>query len=138
LTEELFAFETAPTGATDPAPGDLRRDGAGPDGGVLAAISNAVVQAMKREVGKGPTKAKTYMADRYVFVVLQDALTTAEKGLLEAGQDGLVRAGRRHLHERAMPALRAEIEAQTGRRVTGGMTQVLVDTDTQIQVFVLE
>jgi hypothetical protein len=37
-----------------------------------------------------------------------------------------------------MPALRTEIEAQTGRRVSGGMTQVLVDTDTQIQVFVLE
>jgi uncharacterized protein YbcI len=139
LTEELFAFDTARAGATpERAPADLSREGAGPDGGVLAAISNAVVQTMKREVGKGPTKAKTYVADRYVFVVLQEVLTTAEKGLLEAGQDELVRAGRRHLHERAMPAVRAEIEAQLGRRVSGGMTQVLVDTDTQIQVFVLE
>lgn len=139
LTEELFAFETTRPGATpEPAAGDLWPEGDGPDGGVLAAISNAVVQTMKREIGKGPTKAKTYVADRYVFVVLQDVLTTAEKGLLEAGQDELVRAGRHHLHERAMPALRAEIEAQTGRRVSGGMTQVLVDTDTQIQVFVLE
>ena len=139
MTEELFTFETARRGAPpERPPGDPSREAAGPDGGVLAAISNAVVQTMKREVGKGPTKAKTYVADRYVFVVLQEVLTTAEKGLLEAGQEELIRAGRRHLHERAMPALGAEIEAQLGRRVTGGMTQLLVDTDTQIQVFVLE
>ena len=42
---------------------------------VRAKISNAMVGLMKNFYGKGPTKAKTFLNDTYIFCVMEGGLT---------------------------------------------------------------
>ena len=41
--------------------------------------------------GKGPTKAKTFLNDNYVFCVMEGGLTRNEETLIERGHEDLVR-----------------------------------------------
>src|SRR4051795_261620 len=77
------------------AAGDEARDA----GGRRAAVSNAMVGLKKEFYGKGPTAAKTYLNDDWVFVVLDGGLTRNEETLLAAGEDGLVRKVRLRFQE---------------------------------------
>ena len=52
---------------------------------VRAEISNAMVGLMKDFYGKGPTKAKTFLNDNYVFCVMEGGLTRNEETLIERG-----------------------------------------------------
>ncbi len=63
-----------------------------PQGSVRARISDAMVGMKKELYGKGPTGAKTFLNDTYVFVVLDGGPTRNEETLLAAGEDDLVRA----------------------------------------------
>jgi uncharacterized protein YbcI len=115
------------------------RDGlARGEGSLLESITNGVVQTMKHHLGKGPTKAKTYLLDSHLFVVMQDSLTRAEESLLAAGQAELVRRGRELLHQHLAESYRAQIESATGRRVRSSQSQLVFDPDTEIQIFILE
>src|ERR671917_468963 len=58
---------------------------------INAEISNAMVGLKKEFYGRGPTKAKTYVNDNYVFCVLEGGLTKNEETLLAAGEHQLVR-----------------------------------------------
>ena len=58
---------------------------------VRAEISNAMVGLMKDFYGKGPTKAKTFLNDNYVFCVMEGGLTRNEETLIERGHEDLVR-----------------------------------------------
>ena len=62
--------------------GGLRRH----NGELAARISNTVVRALARTTGRGPTKAKTTLGDKGIFVVLQDSLTRGEQNLTDAGE----------------------------------------------------
>ena len=62
----------------------------GPHGELTAAISNAVVKALARTTGRGPTRAKTTLGENGVFVVLEDSLTRGEKTLTDAGEGAAV------------------------------------------------
>jgi uncharacterized protein YbcI len=63
------------------------------DGGrsLRAAIANAMVGLKKQYYGKGPTKAKTYINDSYVFCVMEGGLTRNEETLVHAGHERVVR-----------------------------------------------
>ena len=63
----------------------------------VAGISNAIVGIFSECYGRGPTKAKTYLFDNYVFRVLEDILTTVERTLVQQRPEDLVRAGPAHL-----------------------------------------
>ena len=64
-----------------------------PDGqSLLAAVSDAMVTALKQYYGKGPTRVKSYMVDDYLFSAMRDPLTVVAKMLLRAGPEGLVAA----------------------------------------------
>jgi uncharacterized protein YbcI len=96
-----------------------------PDGPVTAAISNALVGALKRVCGKGPTRMKAYaLEDDIVMVVGSDSLTTAERALVEGGNAHLVQEARRALSDEVADDCRASIEEATGRRVANLVTQV--------------
>jgi uncharacterized protein YbcI len=53
-----------------------------------------MVRAQKEYFGKGPTKAKSYMLDDMLIIVMRGGMTTAEKTMLEFGQADQVRAFR--------------------------------------------
>ena len=65
-----------------------------PTGSVRSEISTAMVRIKRQFYGRGPTKAKTYLNDDYVFCVMEGGLTTNEETLLEAGEEDLVRSYR--------------------------------------------
>ena len=58
----------------------------GPTARAAAEISRAIVQLMARSAGRGPTKARTTLDAGHALVVVEDALTTGERGLVAAGE----------------------------------------------------
>jgi uncharacterized protein YbcI len=106
--------------------------------GLRAEISNAMVGLKKEFYGKGPTKAKTYLNDNYVFCVLQGGLTRNEETLLAAGHDDLVRQYRLRFQEAmAAPTIEA-VERITGRKVLGYHSQIVFDPEHAVEMFVLD
>jgi uncharacterized protein YbcI len=95
-----------------------------PDGPTATAICNAVVGALKRTCGKGPTKVKAFGLDDHVAVLAEDILTTLERKLVQSGSEQLVREARRALADEVAKECRAEIEQATGQRVVGWQSQV--------------
>jgi uncharacterized protein YbcI len=112
--------------------------GSVPEGQVALAISNAVVKTLARTTGRGPTKAKTTLGDNGVFVVLQDSLTRGETSLVEAGEGEAVLDLRRRWQRVMQAEMSREIEALTGRKVIGFMSDNHIDPDLAVEVFVLE
>jgi uncharacterized protein YbcI len=109
-----------------------------PHGELSAAISNAVVQALHRTTGRGPTHAKTTIGTNGVFVVLQDNLTVGEQTLSNAGQGRAVLDLRRRWQGVMEADVSRAIEDLTGRKVIGFMSDNHIDPDLAVEVFVLE
>jgi uncharacterized protein YbcI len=104
-------------GQSRPPPGST-------DGAAATAICNAVVGALKRVCGKGPTKVKAYSLDEHVAVVAQDMLTTLERTLVQSGHEQLVHEARRVLADEVAKECRAAIEQATGQSVVGWQSQI--------------
>jgi uncharacterized protein YbcI len=109
-----------------------------PVGAVAAEISNAIVHLLSERYGRGPTKAKTYLFDNYVFCVLQNVLTTAEQTLVDAGQADLVRRTRVAFQEVLADEFKGAVAKATGKRVLAYHSQVVFDPDMGFEIFVLE
>jgi uncharacterized protein YbcI len=106
--------------------------------GLRADLSNAMVGLKKEFYGKGPTKAKTYINDNYVFCVLQGGLTRNEETLLAAGEEKLVRQFRLRFQEAmAAPTVEA-VERLTGRKVIGYHSQIVFNPEYAFEIFVLD
>ena len=103
-----------------------------------AAISNAVVQIFAECYGRGPTKAKTYLVDIYVFCVLEDILTTVERTLVNNGKENLVREVRLTFQEDVADRFTSAVEDVVGRRVVTYHSQVVFHPPMAFEIFVLE
>jgi uncharacterized protein YbcI len=102
------------------------------------AISNGLVRIKKELYGKGPTKAKTYINDNYVFTVLEGGLTRNEETLLAAGEHRLVRDYRLRFQEAVANEIRAVVEEATGRKVVGYHSQIVFEPERAFEIFVLD
>jgi len=105
---------------------------------LLSAISREMVKAMKTYYGRGPTKAKSYLMDDLLFIVMRGGMTEAEQTLLEAGEADAVRAFRQTFENIMTERLIGTIEQLTERRVVTYQSQVLFDPNTIVQVFVFD
>jgi uncharacterized protein YbcI len=107
-------------------------------GSMRAELSNAMVGLKKGFYGKGPTKAKTYLNDNYVFCVMEGGLTRNEETLLAAGEHDLVRNFRLRFQEvMAQPTCEA-VEQITGRKVVGYHSQIVFEPERAFEIFVLD
>jgi uncharacterized protein YbcI len=122
----------------DSASDEFASDKFAAHGQLSASISNAVVRALARTTGRGPTKAKTTLGDNGVFVVLQDTLTRGEQTLADAGEAQVVLDVRRRWQAVMQEDVSREIEELTGRKVIGFMSDNHIDPDLAVEVFVLE
>lgn len=105
---------------------------------VRAEISNAMVGLKKEFYGKGPTKAKTYVNDNYVFCVMEGGLTRNEQTLIGRGHEDLVRTYRLRFQE-AMEAPTIEaVERITDRSVIGYHSQIVFKPERAFEIFVLD
>lgn len=109
-----------------------------PLGTMRAAVSTGVVQALARLYGRGPTKAKTYFNDNYVFCVLEGGLTPNEERLISAGEGQLVRQYRLRFQEVVAEELTSVVEHATGRTVVTYHSQVVFDPPRLFEIFMLD
>ena len=115
---------------------ETEKEGRGQE--MRAAITNVVVGLKKEFYGKGPTKAKTFINENYVFCVMAGGLTRNEETLLAHGEHDLVRAYRLRFQEvMSEPTVRA-IERVTGRTVIGYHSQIVFDPEHAFEIFVLD
>jgi uncharacterized protein YbcI len=107
-------------------------------GETAAKISNAVVKVLHEYTGRGPTKAKTYIGDELVSVVLADTLTRGERTLVAGGGERTVLDVRKDYQRMMRTALVGAVEGITGRKVIAFMSDNHIDPDYGVETFVLE
>jgi len=109
-----------------------------PSGALKGRISTAIVQLMHDYTGRGPTQARTYIADDLVTIVLRETMTSAETNLVAAGQDEFV-LELRHKFQMAMKKDSvAMVEGLTDRKVVAYMSTNNIDPDVAAEIFMLE
>jgi uncharacterized protein YbcI len=96
-----------------------------------------MVALKKRFYGKGPDRARSYLADEYIFCAMEGGLTRNEETLVEAGEEEAVRQYRL-LFQRTMTKTTTEaIEEITGRAVLGYHSQITFRPTRAFEIFVL-
>ena len=103
-----------------------------------AALSNALVALMKEYYGKGPTAAKSFINDEYVFTVLEGGLTRNEETLIEAGQEATVREYRLAFQQVVRDEFMGAVGRITGRQVLDYHSQIVFDPPRSFELFVLD
>jgi uncharacterized protein YbcI len=112
--------------------------GAQPGGSLRAALANAMVGLKKQYYGRGPTAAKAWLLDDYVFVALEGGLTRNEETLLADGKEDQVRAYRLSFQETIGDAAMGAVEELTGRKVLAYHSQIVFGPARTFEIFVLE
>jgi uncharacterized protein YbcI len=107
-------------------------------GGRLAEVSNAVVGIFSECYGRGPTKAKSYLFDDYLIVVLEDILTTVERTLVDKGEEDLVRRVRLTFQAAVSDLFIGAVEEALGRKVQTYHSQVTFHPARGFEIFVLD
>jgi uncharacterized protein YbcI len=96
-----------------------------------------MVALHRQYFGRGPGAAKSFVNDETVVCVLSDIYTQVERTLIKAGQAGHVKRTRR-LHQEALEEeYKAAVERIMGRPVSAFLSDVHVDPDVAIEVFLL-
>ena len=116
----------------------MERDETLSPGELQAALSNAIVRIMRDFYGKGAARARTTIVDEYVFVILEDVLTTAEMTLRNGGAGELVRKVRMRFEDVMTATFVGEVQRLTGRTVVAYHSQVVLDPPSCFEVFVLD
>jgi uncharacterized protein YbcI len=109
-----------------------------PGGSVRAALANAMVGMKKQYYGRGPTAAKAWMLDDYLFVAMEGGLTRNEETLLADGKEDLVRSYRLSFQETMSEVTIAAVEELTGRKVLTYHSQIMFHPTRAFEIFVLE
>src|SRR3954467_3421146 len=98
-----------------------------PGGSVRAALANAMVGMKKQYYGRGPTGAKAWILDDYVFVAMEGGLTRNEETLLADGKEDLVRTYRPSFQDTMGTATMGAVAELTGREVLTYHSQIVFD-----------
>jgi len=105
---------------------------------LLARISTEVVRTIKDSFGKGPVKAKSYMLDDFLLVVMRGGVTVAEQTMLDRGHGDLVRQFRQTYQNELGTELVSKVEAMTGRKVVNYQSQILFEPHIVMEIFFFE
>ena len=109
-----------------------------PRGELRADISKTIVKLMHDHTGRGPMRARTYMEDDLVTVVLKDTLSLPERRLVDAGERQIVLDLRHKFQMTMKDDCVAAIEKITGRTVAAFMSTNHIDPDVAAEFFLLE
>jgi uncharacterized protein YbcI len=106
-------------------------------GEMRAMISNEIVRLQAEYYGKGPTRAKTYIVEDLVVVVLEESFTRAEKTLAERGEREAIEQIRRRFQQHMADAFTGVVEQATGRKVRVFLSETNIDQDVSVETFLL-
>jgi uncharacterized protein YbcI len=109
-----------------------------PAGSLRTALANAMAGMKKELYGRGPTAAKAWILDDYVFVVMEGGLTRNEETLLSDGKAELVREYRLSFEETVSATAIGAVEELLGRRCLTYHSQIVFDPPRTFEIFVLE
>ncbi len=107
-------------------------------GAMRATISNEIVRLQAEYYGKGPTKAKTYISEDLVVVVLEESFTRAERTLVERGEREAIEHIRRRFQQQMAAEFTRVVEEATGRKVRVFLSETDIDHDVSVETFLLE
>jgi uncharacterized protein YbcI len=101
-----------------------------------AAIARAIT-IHREQYGRGPGRCRATLDSSHVCVLLEDVYTPAERTLIDAGREDVVRESRA-FHDAMRSRFVAAVEEVTRRGVAAFVSQVHFDPDLSVEVFVLE
>ena len=108
-----------------------------PGGSVRAAVANAMVGMKKEFYGRGPTAAKAWILDDYVFVAMEGGLTRNEETLLANGKEEVVRSYRLSFQESVRGQTMTAVAELTGREVLTYHSQIVFNPMRAFEIFLL-
>jgi uncharacterized protein YbcI len=106
-------------------------------GDARAEIATRIVRLHSEYYGKGPTKAKTYITDDTVAVVLEETFTKAERTLIERGETETIQQIRRRFQQAMADEFRSIVEQATGRVVRAFLSETNLEADVSVEFFLL-
>jgi uncharacterized protein YbcI len=106
-------------------------------GEMRARISHEIVRLQAEYYGKGPTKARTYIVEDLVVVVLEETFTRAEKTLASRGERDAIQHIRRRFQQHMADSFTSVVEQVTGRRVRVFLSETDIENDVSVETFLL-
>jgi uncharacterized protein YbcI len=106
-------------------------------GDVRAEIASQIVQLQREYYGKGPTKARAYVVEDLVAVVLEETFTKAERTLVERGERDAIQQIRRRFQQQMADEFKAIVEQATGRSVRAFLSETNLEADVSVELFLL-
>jgi uncharacterized protein YbcI len=108
-------------------------------GHLLAAISTSIVGILRDHYGRGPMKAKTYVLDDIIVVVMRGSgFTPLEQTIMDGGEPDRVIAMREDFQRVMAKLYRETIEELTGRKVLAFLSQAHVEPDITMEIFFVD
>jgi uncharacterized protein YbcI len=108
-------------------------------GHLLTAISTSIVGILREHYGRGPMKAKTYVLDDIVVVVMRGSgFTALEQTIMDSGEPDRVIAMREDFQRVMAEKYRLTIEELTGRHVLAFLSQAHVEPDITMEIFFVD
>ena len=102
------------------------------------AISNAITKLQREHYGRGPESVRTLVGYDHIICFLENTFMPVERTLLEAGENSAVRETRLAF-QRAMERRFVDtVEEIISRKVRVFLSQVSLNPDISVEVFVLE
>lgn len=108
-------------------------------GELLAAISTRVVALMREHYGRGPMRAKTYVIDDLVVVVMRGSgFTSLEQTIMNSGEKARVVEMRRNFQDVMENQYRQLVSELTGRTVIAFLSQAHLEPDITVEMFFVD
>lgn len=108
-------------------------------GKLLAAISSSIVAMLREHYGRGPMRAKTYVLDDIIVVVMRGSgFTPLEQTIMNSGEPARVVAMREDFQRVMKDRYKETIKELTGRNVVAFLSQAHVDPDITIEIFFVD
>ena len=106
-------------------------------GAAREEISRELTRLQATYYGRGPTKAKTIIAEDVVVCVLEETFTRAERTLVERGDQDAVQQIRRRFQQQMEEEFTAIVEQATGRKVRAFLSETNLEADLAVEIFLL-
>lgn len=103
-----------------------------------AELARATSRIFSVYFGRGPASAQALIAEDFVFVTAEQVLTRLEHELIGAGESGAVRRLRFGFEDVMTGAFTSAVEEVLGRTVVAYHSQVFLERDSALELFVLD
>ncbi|HKO26422.1 MAG TPA: Na-translocating system protein MpsC family protein [Solirubrobacteraceae bacterium] len=108
-------------------------------GNLLAAISTSFVGILREHYGRGPMRAKTYVLDDIIVVVMRGSgFTPLEQTIMDSGHPDRVVAMREDFQRVMQERYKQTIKQLTGRNVVAFISQAHVEPDITVEMFFID